>query len=84
MKFIVMSPTYEILRYGHDKIKHQVEDAHAQGKLAKFVIGVQDLIDPALPPAIDNFKFEACQYEVVDVAIFVDKDRKDHILKGET
>jgi len=42
---IVMSPCYEILRYGHDKIKNQVEDAHKQGKLAKFVIGVQDLID---------------------------------------
>ena len=58
--FIVMSPNYELLRYGHDRIKSQADDAHAMGKLAKFVIGSSDLVDSNNPPTPDNFKFEAC------------------------
>jgi hypothetical protein len=81
-KFICISPTYEILRYGHDKKKAQTEDAHRMGKLTKFIIGWYDLIDPSKPPAPENYRFEACQAEDADVVIFVDKNRKDTILKG--
>ena len=77
-----MSPTYEILRYGHDKIKKQTEDAHRMGKFSKFIIGWYDLIDPSKPPAPENYRFEACQAETPDVVIFVAKDRKATILKG--
>jgi hypothetical protein len=80
-KFIVMSPCYEILRYGHDKIKRDVEDAHAVGKLSKFVFGINDLIDPEKPPTPDNFKFEVCQAEVADVVIFV--DGKEPIIQND-
>lgn len=79
-EFIVMSPCYEILRYGHDKIKNQVADAHRQGKLAKFVITTHDLIDPLMKPSIVNFKFELCQLEAVDVALFV-KDGVTTVVK---
>ena len=82
-QYIVMSPCYEILRYGHDKIKNQVVDAHTAGKLAKFIIGAQDLIDPSKPPDRDNLRFEACQIDDPDIVIYIDKDRKDHILKGQ-
>jgi hypothetical protein len=72
-EFIVISPCYEILRYGHDKTKKQVADIHAQGKRAKFVITSFDLIDPKKPPTKDNFKFEACQAEVADIVLYVDE-----------
>ena len=81
-KFIVMSPCYEILRYGHDRVKKQVEDAHAVGKILKFIIGVDDLIDPSKPPTPDNYKFEACQAEVADVVIFV--DRKEPPIRNDS
>ena len=81
-KFIVMSPCYEILRYGHDRIKRHTEDAHVQGKLSKFIIGHYDLIDPDLPPLPENFKFEPCQAEHADIVIYVDKNRNSCTLKG--
>ena len=77
-----MSPCYEILRYGHDKIKKQTIDAHTGGKLSKFVITHYDLVDPNLPPTPDNLKFEACQADHADIVIFVDRDRKSTFLKG--
>jgi hypothetical protein len=81
-KFIVMSPCYELLRYGHDKIKNQTIDAHTIGKLSKFIIGHRDLINPNLPPNITNFRFETCQYDHADIVIFVDKNQQSTILKG--
>jgi len=81
MNFIVMSPVYELLRYGHNKIKEQTADAHVAKKLSKFIIGVPDLIDPDKPPTPDNFRFEARQAEDADIVIFV-KDRKSTVLKG--
>jgi hypothetical protein len=91
-----MSPCYEILRYGHDKTKNQVTDAHTAGKLAKFIIGEQDLINRLAPPQRgfheapffdplkgNPFKFEFRQFEAADIVIYVDKDRKDHVLKGQ-
>jgi hypothetical protein len=81
-KFICTGPTYEILRYGHDKIKNLTEDAHRMGKLTKLVIGWYDLIDPLKPPSPENYRFEACQAEHPDIVIFVDKDRKSTTLKG--
>jgi hypothetical protein len=75
-EYVVMSPCYELLRYGHDTIKKQTADAHAIGKQSKFVFGPVDLIDPTQPPTPDNYRFEACQAEVADVVVFVDpKDR---------
>jgi hypothetical protein len=71
--FIIMSPCYELLRYGHDLIKRQTADAHAQGKQSKFVFGPVDLIDPGKPPTPDNYRFEARQAEEADVVVFVDK-----------
>lgn len=73
MNFVIMSPVYEILRYGHDLIKRQTVDAHAQGKQSKFVFGSVDLIDPEKPPTPDNYRFEARQAEDADVAVFVNK-----------
>jgi hypothetical protein len=81
-QFIVMSPCYEILRYGHNKIKDQVVDAHTGGKLAKFIIGPQDLTDPSKSPIRNNFKFEACQFDAADVVLFVNNG-KTTVLKGE-
>jgi len=81
-EFIVMSPCYELLRFGHDKIKRQTDDAHAIGKLSKFVFGVDDLMDPTKPPTPDNFKFEARQAEDADVVAFV--DRKSWVLPDMT
>lgn len=81
-KFIVMSANYEMGRYGHDKIKNQTIDAHAQGKLSKFVITNLDLIDSDEPPTTDNFRFEPCQAEAADVVVYVDKNRKSTTLKG--
>jgi len=69
-EYIVMSPCYELLRYGHDAIKKQTDDAHAQGKKSKFVFGPADLIDPDKPPTTDNVRFEICQIEAVDVIVF--------------
>lgn len=81
-EFIVMSPVYELLRYGHGQIKKQVDDAHALGKLAKFVYGPVDLKDPSKPPTPDNYRFEPCQAAVVDIVVFVDK--KDPVeVEGE-
>lgn len=82
-KYVVISPCYEILRYGHDKIKNAVTDIHTSGKLAKFVFGTSDLIDPTQAPGRGNLRFEACQVDDPDILIFVDKDRKRHILKGQ-
>jgi len=82
-KYIVMSPCYEILRYGHDKIKKQTIDAHTARKLSKLVIGQSDLIDCSKSPAPDNFRFECCQAEHADIVIYVDEHRESHILKGE-
>lgn len=82
-KFIVMSPTYEILRYGHDKIKRQTTDAHTAGKFSKFIINADDLIDPNKPPNPENFRFEAVQAEHADVVIFINKDRSSLYLKGK-
>lgn len=81
MNYIVMSPCYELLRYGHDIIKNQTDDAHVLGKLSKFVIGPADLIDPDKPPTTDNFRFEVCQAEAADVVVFINKDRSTLILK---
>lgn len=81
-KFIVMSVCYELLRYGHDLIKRQTEDAHALGKFSKLVITHGDLIDPNLPPTTDNYKFESCQADQADVVIYVDQNRKSTTLKG--
>jgi hypothetical protein len=72
-EYIVMSPCYELLRYGHDLIERQTADAHAQGKQSKFVFGPADLIDPGKPPTPDNYRFEACQAEAADVVVFVDR-----------
>jgi hypothetical protein len=52
------------------------------GKKTKLIVGWYDLIDPSKPPAPENYRFEACQVEDVDVVIFVDKDRKATTLKG--
>jgi hypothetical protein len=76
-----MSPCYELLRYGHDIIKNQTDDAHALGKQSKFVIGPVDLIDPNKPPTVDNFRFEVSQAEAADVVVFVNKDRSALFLK---
>jgi hypothetical protein len=81
-KFVVTSPCYEILRFGHNIVKSHTADAHAQGKFSKFVIGPADLINPSLPPTIDNFRFECCQVDQADVVIYVDQNRKSTILKG--
>ena len=71
--YTVMSPCYELLRYGHDLIEKQTADAHAQGKLSKFVFGPADLIDPGKPPTPDNYRFEARQAEAADVVVYVYK-----------
>ena len=71
MNFIVMSPVYEILRYGHDQIKKQTIDAHTLGKLSKLIIGKPDLINQNLPPLPDNFRFEKQQFYDADIVIFV-------------
>jgi hypothetical protein len=81
MEFIVTSPCYEILRYGHDSIKDKATDAHTAGKLLKFIIGFYDLKDPEKPPTPDNFRFEVCQAEDADIVIFVDKNGKSTTLK---
>jgi hypothetical protein len=52
------------------------------GKKTKLIVGWYDLIDPLKPPAPENYRFEACQAEDVDVVLFVDKDRKTTTLKG--
>lgn len=75
-EFVVMSPCYELLRYGHDLIDRQTADAHAQRKQSKFVFGPADLIDPGKPPTPDNFRFEARQVEAADVAIFAGKTER--------
>lgn len=80
--FIVMSPCNEPLRYGPDKIKGQVIDAHTAGKLAKFVFGWRDLKDPNLSPTSENLRFSANQLEDPDVIIFIGQDGKRHYLKG--
>lgn len=74
-EFIVLSPCYEVIRYGQDYIKKRVDDAHAVGKLAKFVFDIDDLKDPNKPPTSDNFKFELCQAEVADIVIFADRKK---------
>lgn len=74
-KYVVMSPCYEVLRYGHDLIKRQTDDAHAVGKLSKFVFGSDDLIDPSKPPTSDNYKFEARQATDADIVIFASPER---------
>lgn len=71
-EFIVMSPCYELLRYGHDLIDRQTADAHAQGKRSKFVFGPADLIDPGKPPTPDNYRFEARQAEAADIVEFIE------------
>jgi len=81
-KYIVMSPCYEILRFGHDKIKKQTTDAHTAGKFSKLVIGQSDLIDRSLAPTSDNFRFESCQADHADIVIYVDQHRESFILKG--
>ena len=78
-EYIVMSPCYELLRYGHDIIKKQTADAHAIGKQSKFVFGPVDLIDPEKSPTPDNFRFEACQVEAADVVVFVEE--RDPLIK---
>ena len=80
--FVVMSPSTEPLRYGHDIMARQTADAHAQGKLAKFVIGWRELKDPDKSPTPDNFKFNPCQAEAPDIVIFIDKNGKPSYLKG--
>jgi hypothetical protein len=60
----------------------QTADAHAQGKLAKFVIGWRDLKDPEKPPTPDNFSFNPCQAEAPDIVIFIDREGKKSYLKG--
>lgn len=82
-EYVVISPCYEILRYGHDKIKNSVRDIHTAGKLAKFVIGEHDLIDPRKPAEPGNFKFEDCQYEAPDIVILCRGKGEREILKGE-
>ena len=83
-QFIVISACYEIGRYGHDKSKQQTIDAHARDKFTKFVITPLDLIDPTSPPIPENFRFEACQIEPVDVVLFVDdKTKTTTVLKGK-
>jgi hypothetical protein len=72
IQFIVVSPVYETMRYGHDKIARLTADAHVGGKLSKFVIGPDDLIDPSLLPTPDNFRFESIQADQADVVIFFD------------
>ena len=74
--YIVLSPCYETIRYGQDIVKKHTIDAHAVGKLSKFVFGYSDLIDPTKPPTPDNFKFEARQAEDADVTVFVDRDKE--------
>ena len=69
-EYIVMSPCYELLRYGHDLIDRQTADAHAQGKQSKFVFGPADLIDPGKPPIPENFRFEVRQAEAADIVVF--------------
>jgi hypothetical protein len=80
--FVVMSPCNEPLRYGPNKIREQVRDAHTLGKLAKFVIGWRDLKDPSKLPTADNLRFSANQLEDPDVIIFIDQNRKVTYLKG--
>lgn len=80
-EFLTISPNYEILRYGHDLIKRQTDDAHNRGTLSKFVIGCSDLIDPDKLPTWDNFKFESRQADDADIVVFV-KNRETTILKG--
>lgn len=82
--YTVISPCYEILRYGHDKIKNAVRDIHTQGKLAKFVIGEHDLIDPAKPAVPGNFRFEDCQFDDPDIVILCRRNGTREVLKGET
>ena len=79
-EFTVMSPCYEILRYGHDLIKKQTIDAHTLGKLSKLIIGKADLTDPKLPPLRNNFRFELQQFDDADIVIFVD-NKNQIILK---
>jgi hypothetical protein len=75
-EYVIMSPCYELLRYGHDLIDRQTADAHAQGKQSKFVYGPVDLIDPEKPPTPDNFRFEARQMLAADIAVFVERTEK--------
>jgi hypothetical protein len=82
-KFIVMSACYEIGRYGHDKIKRQTADAHAMGKLSKFIITPHDLIDPMKPPAQENYRFETIQADHADIVIFAEYKKNDIIIKGK-
>ena len=77
-----MSAVYEIGRYGHDKIQRQTIDAHARGKLSKFVITSHDLIDPIKPPTPDNYRFEAVQAEHADVVVYYDENKNSTVLKG--
>jgi hypothetical protein len=81
--FIVMSAVYEIGRYGHDKIKKQTVDAHALGKLSKFVITPHDLIDPTKLPTRENYRFEAIQADHADIVIFAEYKKDDIVLKGK-
>jgi hypothetical protein len=75
-EYVVMSPCYELLRYGHDLIDRQTADAHAQGKQSKFVFGPADLVDPGKPPTTGNYRFEARQAEAADVVVFVERVEK--------
>lgn len=80
--FVVMSPNYELLRYGHDCIKKQVEDAHTLGKKAKLVVGVADLKSPdADPHIIENYRFESRQAAEADIVLFVCKGKESIIIK---
>jgi hypothetical protein len=81
MNFIVVSPNYELLRFGHDLIQKQTTDAHTAGKYLKLIIGTSDLINPNNPPTPDNFRFEPCQFESADIVIYIDKNRKSITLK---
>lgn len=74
-----MSVNYEILRYGRDKIKQQTQDANTQGKLSKLIVTPDDLIDPSLPPTIDNFRFELIQIKQADLAMFYNSKTKTTI-----
>jgi hypothetical protein len=74
-EYVVMSPCYELLRYGHDLIERQTADAHVIGKLSKFVFGPVDLIDSTKPPTPENYRFEACQAEAADVVVFVEPEK---------
>jgi len=74
--YIVLSPCYETIRYGKDIVERHTRDAHAVGKLTKFIYGYSDLIDPTKPPTLDNLKFEARQVTDADESIFVDRAKE--------